>query len=163
MPPHQYDTLVQHLRSAISELASLGLGENLAKGRVGEIFLAHHLGHTLVPGDKGADGVCTDGKRFEYKVSVDDQYNFNFGSAATDAREARVDTHFAHYTGAYCGLLRDGKLVKVVYCPVNSLVPHLKSHLETVTGNTWQKNFTPIAKFAAVPGATWMLWQADEP
>ncbi|MCC7070540.1 MAG: hypothetical protein IT383_04410 [Deltaproteobacteria bacterium] len=124
--------------------------------------MAHHLGHTLVPGDKGADGVSTDGKRYEYKVSVDDQYNFNFGHAGADDRGARVDTHFAGYTGAYCGLVRDGRLVKVVYCPVENLVPHLQSHLGTVTGNTWQKNFAPIAKFAAVPGATWVLGQADE-
>ena len=85
MPPHQYDTLVEHLRSAISELARLGLGENLAKGRVGEILFAHHLGHTLVPGDKGADGVSTDGKRYEYQVSRSTMYGLNASSADVGA------------------------------------------------------------------------------
>lgn len=155
--PHAYDALVQHLVSAISELSRLGLGESLAKGRVGEILLAHHLGHTLVPGDKGADGVAINGKRYEYKVSVDDQYNFNFGHAGDDDRGVRVDTHFAGYDGAYCGLVSAGALVQVVYCPVQTLVPYLKNHLQTVKGNTWQKNFQGIGNFANLEQAEWIL------
>lgn len=161
---HSYDELVAHLLGAIEKLKALGLGESLSKGRVGEILLAHHLGHTLKPGDKGADGLGTDGKKYEYKVSTTDsnQYNFNFGHADRDGDRGRlVEEHFAGYEGAFCALASTGRLVKVVYCPASSLVPHLKNHLDGIKGKTFQKNFSPIERFAEVPGASWILKPAE--
>ena len=42
----------------------------LTKGGVGELALANHLGHTLVDGDKDADGFDDDGKMYEYKYII---------------------------------------------------------------------------------------------
>lgn len=156
---HPYDDLVSHLVNAIEALKKQGLGESLAKGRVGEILLAHFLGHLLKPGDKGADGVAPDGKKYEYKVSTadSDQFNFNFGHADRDGdRTVLVEDHFAGYEGAFCALASGGQLVKVVYCPASVLVPYLKTHLENVKGKTFQKNFSPIERFAEIEGASWI-------
>lgn len=160
---HPYDELVDHLIKAVAALKAQGLGESLAKGRVGEILLAHHLGHLLKPGDKGADGLALDGKKYEYKVSTlgSDQYNFNFGHADRDGDRGKlVDEHFEGYEGAFCALASEGRLVKVVYCPARSLMKHLKDHLEGVVGKTFQKNFSPIEKFAEVPEAQWVVGSA---
>ena len=48
-----YKTIVDLLEKVFDELPE---GVDLAKGGVGEIALAHHLGHELIAGDKGADG-----------------------------------------------------------------------------------------------------------
>jgi len=156
--PHKYDALAEYLKKALAELDQLGLGPSLAKGRVGEILLAHHLGHTLQVTQQGADGIGPDGKKYEYKVSHDDQFNFNFGHArGTGEVEDLVDKHLSGFEGAYCALMKGPDFLKIVYCPCSTLVPALKSHLKTVTGNTFQKVFSPIEKFAEVQGAEWKL------
>ena len=52
---------------------------DLSKGGVGELALAAYLDHSLVSGDKGADAKDSDGLLYEYKVSITNQFNFNFG------------------------------------------------------------------------------------
>ncbi len=156
MQQHPYDSLVTHLKAALTGLRHLGLGESLAKGRVGEVVLAHHLGHTLKVRDKGADGIDSDGRKYEYKVSHDDQFNFNFGHArGVESVESLAKRHFDGFTGAYCALMSGPDIVKVVYCPADTLIPYLCDHLRTVTGSTFQKVFSPIERFAELSGARW--------
>lgn len=78
--PHKYDTIVAHLAAAFREIRRLGLADVLPKGGVGAILLAHRLGHELVPGDKGADAQDSMGKKYEYNVSITNQFNFHFGA-----------------------------------------------------------------------------------
>lgn len=141
------------------ELDTLGLGGSLAKGRIGEILLAHHLGHEIQLNGAGADGIGPDGKKYEYKASADDQFNFNFGHAGTDAADAarRAQKHFEGYEGSYCALTKVDQIVAVAYCPASVLVPLLTKHMESVTGKTWQKVYSPIEKFAEISGASWIV------
>jgi hypothetical protein len=156
---HKYDTLVDLLRQAITELRHLGLGDSLAKGRVGEILLAHELGHTLVPGDKGPDGSDDAGKRYEYKVSDDDQYNFNFGQCrAPEAIDAYLAPKLGVYEGSYCALLKNGVPIKIVYVPMTTFAPVLIAHIKEVAAkdSLLQKNFGSIDAVARVNGAVWI-------
>lgn len=155
---HKYDDIVKHLHAALRELDRLGLGGSLAKGRIGEILLAHRLGHEIQLSGAGADGIGADGKKYEYKVSADNQFNFNFGHAGKDANDAEkmVRKHFEGYEGAYCALTRVDEIVSVAYCPVSVLVPLLAAHMSSVSGSTWQKVFSPIGKFAEISGASWI-------
>ena len=59
-------------------------GVDLSKGGLGELALAHELGHTLVAGDKGADASDDEGNLYEYKVSTTNQFNFNFMARRPD-------------------------------------------------------------------------------
>lgn len=65
-----YNKLVQLLDAVFEELPE---GIDLSKGGVGEIALAHHLGHEIIKGDKGADAMDEDGNKYEYKISTTDQ------------------------------------------------------------------------------------------
>ena len=151
---HTYDDLADHLSAALAEMIRLELGPSLAKGRVGEILLARHLGQRLSVGGGGADGVGDDGKLFEYKVSHDNQFNFNFGHARPEGgTDELVNKHFAGFTGAYCALMVGPEITQIWYCSSETLVPYLKNHLSSVTGKTFQKVFSPIEKFGQVPGA----------
>ena len=49
-----YKRIIELLEEVIELLPE---GVSLAKGGVGELALAHHLGHTVVKGDKGADAM----------------------------------------------------------------------------------------------------------
>jgi hypothetical protein len=120
-------------------------------------LLARLLGHDLHLNDKGADGIDPVSElRYEYKVSQDDQFNFNFGHAGErgDAAADLVDRHFGGLAGAYCALMDGITFVRVVYCPATTLVPHLRAHLATVKGMTYQKNFGAIANFAKLDQTT---------
>ncbi|MGR5382208.1 hypothetical protein [Vibrio harveyi] len=155
----EYEELVNHLSNALKCAKELGLGNGLAKGKIGEIMLANYLGHKLELGDKGADGVDNNGFRFEYKVSHDNQFNFNFGHARPEGEiEQLVDKHFEGLSGAYCGLMHEGKLMKIVFCPIEGITSFLKDHLRKVKGKTFQKRFDPIEEFMnKVDGAEWIL------
>ncbi|MCA3034561.1 MAG: hypothetical protein ING33_05015 [Rhodocyclaceae bacterium] len=152
---HIYDDLSSHLKSALQELQRLGMGPSLSKGRVGEILLAHLLGHTLHINQRGADGIDPNGRKYEYKVSHDNQFNFNFGHArGSSSIQDLVTGHFEGIEGAYCALMDGPDFIRVVYCPSVTLVPHLKNHLLKVKGSTFQKVFSPIERFAQLPSAT---------
>lgn len=154
---HDYDTIVHHLKEALAELQRLKLGPSLAKGRVGEILLAHHLGHRVEVKQSGADGLDSFGNRFEYKISHDNQFNFNFGHARGTDAASLVDRHFSGIEGAYCALMAGRDFLAIAYCPSVVLVPLLRAHLRLVTGKTFQRVFSPIQRFAALEGASWIL------
>ncbi len=156
---HEYDELVLHLKKSLELVSSLGLGEGLSKGRIGEIILASALGHKLVSGDKGLDGEDSKGNKFEYKVSHDNQFNFNFGHATKreETIEELVKRHFQGVKGAYCALMDKGEPKKIVYCPIKTLEPFLISHISSSNGKTYIKRFDPIEEFANLDGAEWVL------
>jgi hypothetical protein len=158
MMPHVYDQLVSLLQSASAEAQRLGLGPSLAKGRVGEVLLAHTLGHQLVLGDKGADGVDGGGLQYEYKVSDDDQYNYFFGKWRAPAEiDAYINTKFNGYAGSYCAKLDGGAVAAIVYIPIADLTKTLIQHLKGVkSGSSLQKNHSGIDSVAALPGAIWI-------
>jgi hypothetical protein len=154
--PHNYDTIVAHLAAAFQEIRRLGLADVLPKGGVGAILLAHCLGHELVPGDKGADAQDAMGKKYEYKVSITNQFNFHFG--ARKAKESPSDVvrrHFQDIEGAYCAL-REGEIFKqIVYCPAAALVDNLCDHFAATNGGQLNKNFR-LESFANLPGAVYI-------
>ena len=114
---------------------------SLAKGGVGELALAHHLGHTVVKGDKGADGVDKEGNLYEYKVTTGDTFNFHFG-ARSDSFGATVTKHFDGIAGAYCAKRVGMKIVDIAYIPSETLVPELIKHFGSVKGMQLNKNYS---------------------
>ena len=68
-----YKKIVELLEEVIKLLPE---GVSLAKGGVGELALAHHLGHTVVKGDKGADAMDEKGNLYEYKITTGDTLTF---------------------------------------------------------------------------------------
>jgi hypothetical protein len=154
---HKYDHIVALFAQAFNEIRKAGLADVLPKGGVGSILLAHHLQHELVPGDKGADAKDASGQKFEYKVSITDQFNFHFGArnAYADPTEP-VRTHFAKITGAYSALRVAEKFTRIVYCPSASLVDDLCKHFQNTAGGQLNKNFR-LDSFAALPNAKVIL------
>jgi hypothetical protein len=133
-----YRKIVELLEEVIEILPE---GVSLAKGGVGEIALAHHLGHTVVKGDKGADGVDKEGNLYEYKVTTGDTFNFHFG-ARSDSFGATVTKHFDGIAGAYCAKRVGMKIVDIAYIPSETLVPELIKHFGSVKGMQLNKNYS---------------------
>ena len=133
-----YKRIVELLEEVISLLPE---GVSLAKGGVGEIALAHHLGHEVVKGDKGADGVDKEGNLYEYKVTTGDTFNFHFG-ARSDSFGATVTKHFDGIAGAYCAKRVGMKIVDIAYIPSETLVPELIKHFGSVKGMQLNKNYS---------------------
>jgi len=157
---YKYEELVSHLKAALELVSTLGLGEGLSKGRIGEVILANYLGHNLVPGDKGLDGEDSEGNKFEYKISHDNQFNFNFGHATkrNETIEDLVRRHFTGLKGAYCALMDKGEPKKIVYCPIETLEPFLISHISSSKkSKTYIKRFDPIEEFGQLERAQWIL------
>lgn len=116
-------------------------GVSLSKGGVGELALAAHLKHTLVPGDKGADAQDSEGKLYEYKVSIADRYNFHFGARKMDIEDI-IFKHFETIEGAYCAKRNGMTIVDLVYIPSEILVPDLIEHFYNTTGGQMVKCYT---------------------
>ncbi|WP_045493048.1 hypothetical protein [Vibrio hyugaensis] len=156
---HKYDELVGHLKKALELVSSLKLGEGLSKGKIGEVILANYLNHELIKGDKGGDGVDSEGFRYEYKISHDNQFNFNFGHSTKrkETIEELVNRHFEGVEGAFCALMDKGEPKKIVYCPISTLTPYLISHISKSTGKTYIKRFDPIEEFSELDQAKWIL------
>jgi len=132
-----YKKIVELLDGVIELLPE---GVSLAKGGVGEIALAYHLGHELVEGDKGADGVAPDGKLYEYKITTQDKFNFHFGARKGRYEEVIFD-HFENIEGAYCAKRVGMKIVDVAYVPSEDLVPVLIDHFKGTVGGQLNKCF----------------------
>ena len=151
--PHPYDDIVAHLNDAFTAISAAGLADVLPKGGVGAILLAHKLGHTLVPGDKGADAEDATQNRYEYKVSITNQFNFHFGARKAGENPSDVvKRHFQNVKGAYCALRDAGNFTKIIFCPSASLVAHLCGHFARTTGGQLNKNFR-IEAFASLENA----------
>ena len=147
----KYKRAVELLEKVFEELPD---NIELTKGGSGDLALAHHLGHELVDGDKGADASSED-KLFEYKVSTTNTFNFHFGTrkkmvpskAQLDAGAAATwqDTilnKFSNVAGAYCANRVGMKITEVAYCPCDILVPVLIQHFERTTGQQLNKSFS---------------------
>jgi len=132
-----YDKLVELLDAVFEELPE---GIDLSKGGVGEIALAHHLGHEIIKGDKGADAMDEDGNKYEYKISTTDQFNFHFG-ARNDNPGAVVTKHFDGLAGAYCAKRVGMNITDVVFVPSSVLVPALIKHFNGTIGGQLNKNY----------------------
>ncbi|MBL6985208.1 MAG: hypothetical protein ISR74_06400 [Candidatus Thioglobus sp.] len=132
-----YNKLVQLLDAVFEELPE---GIDLSKGGVGEIALAHHLGHEIIKGDKGADAMDEDGNKYEYKISTTDQFNFHFG-ARNDNPGAVVTKHFDGIAGAFCAKRVGMKITDVVFVPSSVLVPALIKHFNGTIGGQLNKNY----------------------
>lgn len=113
---------------------------DLSKGGVGELALAAHLDHSLVSGDKGADAEDSEGLLYEYKVSITNQFNFNFG-ARKEGFEKVIEKHFDGIAGAYCANRKGMKITEVFYVPSEVLVPALITHFNNVNGKLLVKNY----------------------
>ena len=140
-----YKRIVELLEEVISLLPE---GVSLAKGGVGEIALAHHLGHTVVKGDKGADAMDEKGNLYEYKITTGDTFNFHFG-ARNDNPGATVTKHFNGIAGAYCAKRVGMKIVSVEFVSSATLVPALIEHFGTVKGGQLNKNYS-MKRFTAL-------------
>ena len=113
---------------------------DLSKGGVGELALAAHLDHSLLSGDKGADAQDSNGFLYEYKVSITNQFNFNFGPRK-EGFEKIIEKHFEGVAGAYCANRKGMKITEVFYVPSEILVPALISHFNKVSGKQLTKNY----------------------
>ena len=139
---HKYDEIVKHLTAAFAEMRRIGLADVVAKGGVGEILLAHNRGHELIASDKGADGKDSSDNRFEYKVSITDQFNFHFGTREEkEPPEEKVKKHFDGLKGALCAKREGEKIKRIVFVPTESLVPYLTDHFSDTEGKQLNKNF----------------------
>jgi len=120
----------------------IGLRDVLAKDGVGEILLARNRNHKLAATDTGADGVDESGARYEYKVSVTDQFNFHFGTREEhDSPETKVRRHFEQLAGAICAKRSGATFERIVFIPSETLVPFLIDHFNGTTGKQLNKNF----------------------
>jgi len=133
-----YEETVDALRKVFEVLPE---GVSLSKGGVGELALAYHLNHTLVKGDKGADGVDSEGKLYEYKVSETNTFNFHFGARKPDVEEI-VFKHFENIEGAYCAERVGMDIVDIVYVPSEVLVPDLIDALTRTSGGQLIKSYS---------------------
>jgi len=136
----KYKETIELLRKVYETLPE---GVNLTKGGIGELALAHHLGHTLVDGDKGADAEDDDGKLYEYKVSATNQFNFNFQNRYTNSSkwEDRIENYMNKLEGAYVALHEGIDIVEVAYCDAQVLKKYLLNHFANTTGAQLNKNF----------------------
>ena len=122
---HPYALLVRQIGLTLAAMEECGLGDLLSKGGMGEILLAHELGHFLTPGDKGADAVSPDDKLYEYKVSKTPQgsFVFNFGGRPSDPEdllrvEGKIRKKFGSMAGAFCGLRVGMTFSKIAFLPL---------------------------------------------
>lgn len=153
---HKYDGIVENFKNIFDEMSKLHLLDVLAKGGVGEILLAHHLKHELVVNDKGADGLDINGNKYEYKVSITDQFNFHFGTRLSKSNDTpcdKVKKHFADLQGTYCALRSGAKIKKLIFIPVAAIVADLCDHFSKTNGQQLNKNFN-FAKLTSVPNST---------
>ena len=132
-----YKEAVDALRKVFEVLPE---GVSLSKGGVGELALAHHLNHTLVTGDKGADAMDSNGLLYEYKVSETNNFNFNFGARKPDLEEI-VFKHFEHIEGAYCAERVGMDIVAIVYVPSEILVPDIIDTLNKASGSQINRRY----------------------
>lgn len=136
----KYKRAVELLDKVFEELPD---NIELTKGGLGELALAHHLGHELVDGDKGADASFED-KLFEYKVSTTNTFNFHFGTR--EKMEVywkdTILNKFSNVAGAYCANRVGMKITEVAYCPCDILVPVLIQHFERTIGQQLNKSFS---------------------
>jgi hypothetical protein len=132
-----YTKIIKLLTDVFEELP---VGVDLSKGGVGELALAHHLGHEIIKGDKGPDARGKNGDKFEYKISTTDQFNFHFGPRKGDPSGV-VTKHFDGIAGAYCAK-RDGMIItEVEFVPSHLLVPVLILHFKGTIGSQLNKNY----------------------
>jgi hypothetical protein len=149
--PRLRDLIVQ----VLDECQKCGLGDQLAKGGLSTILLANRLGHTIVPGDKKADAKDADGKQYEYKVTLGNQMDFNFGprkKKSGKAYDQTIKKHFQLLEGAYCGVRKGGDFARIAYCPSKTLVPFLIAHFAKVGANQLTANL-PIETILGIEGA----------
>ena len=135
-------------KKAVDALAEVFLvlpkGVSLAKGGVGELAMAHHLGHTLVDGDKGADGFDEDGLLYEYKASETNCFNFHHGTRQPtwEATKARIEKHWDNIEGAWVGNRKGMRVVEDAYVPTEILLPYLLEYFKRTKGSQLNKTFT---------------------
>ena len=153
---HPYDAAVKAIQSAYAtQLKPIGFDDWVtAKGGIRALIIAQHLGHTLVPGDKGADGIDAQKRTYEYKVSGTNQFAFHFGSrkSADADNDAMIEKHFKGHHGAVCARIVDCKIVEYVFVPVRSIVADLKKHFRTCKGKQLNKVYS-IERLKALDGA----------
>lgn len=135
-----YDEVVEALQKACEVLPP---GVDLSKGGLGELALAHDLGHTLVAGDKGADAEDADGLLYEYKVSTTNQFNFNYNARADTWEETKdiIERHWHNIAGAWVAHREGMTITEKAYVPTELLLPHLLKHFSNTKGKMLNKNF----------------------
>lgn len=137
----KYKKAIEYLDKAFSELPE---GVELTKGGIGELALAHHLGHTLVDGDKNADAYLGE-LEYEYKISHTDQFNFNFGTRQMQngmSWEDKITTKVSKWEGAYCARVIGVTVEEVAYIESKVLLDYLLEHFSKTKGQLLVKNFS---------------------
>lgn len=137
----KYKKAIEYLDKAFSELPE---GVELTKGGIGELALAHHLGHTLVDGDKNADAYLGE-LEYEYKISHTDQFNFNFGTRQMQNGmewQDKIRTKVSKWEGAYCARVIGVTVEEVAYIDSTTLLDYLLEHFSKTKGQLLVKNFS---------------------
>jgi|TARA_R110000744_G_scaffold1335_2_gene4744 hypothetical protein len=126
-------------------------GVSLAKGGVGELAMAYELGHTLVAGDKGADGTDSEGLLYEYKVSETNTFNFHHGTRQPtwEATKARIEKHWENIDGAWVGERVGMRITDKHYVPTSILLPFLLEYFERTKGSQLNRSIS-MKKFKEI-------------
>lgn len=151
---HAYDQIIYRIQALFEEIDAANLRDAVAKGGIGEILLAHRLRHRLAPSDKGYDGIDPhSGKRYEYKVSITDQFNFHFGARKSYLTNlAKVGKHFSGIEGVFIAHREGVRISKVAFVKTSSLVPRLNAYFSTHTGSQLNMKLD-FDGFMRLPGA----------
>ena len=167
----RYDASVSALKNWFTALETEGVSDIASKGGVNEILLANALGHELVAGDKGADGRDSDEKVHEYKVSITNQYNFEFGfrpdkfvkGKRSKKVEKMVKGHFRNISTAICAERKKGsaELTRVVQCDSKVVVKDLLEHFDKYGPKRILKNYS-LDNFAKLPGSVDLTTTLDQ-
>ena len=151
---HKYDDIVHRIHELFEAIDAAKLRDSVAKGGIGEILLAHRLRHQLATSDKGCDGIdYQTGKRYEYKVSITDQFNFHFGARKSYVTNlAKVGKHFSGIEGVFIAHREEGQIKKVAFIRTIDLVPELNTYFSTHTGSQLNRKLD-FAGFTKLSGA----------
>lgn len=151
---HKYEEIVHRIHDLFDAIDAAKLRDAVAKGGIGEILLAYRLRHQLAPSDKGCDGIAPySGKRYEYKVSITDQFNFHFGARRGYVTNlAKVGKHFSGIDGVFIAQREGARITKVAFVRTVDLVPMLNAYFKTHKGTQLNMKLD-FAGFKNIPGA----------
>ena len=127
----------------------------MSKGGFGEFLLAHSLNHLLADGWKGPDAYSIGtNKPHEYKVTLTEQINFNFGANQGDVRKLISEWANARKGGIYSANYSPEKneFSRVIHTPVNNMKSRLIEDFEKNKPRQLTANYK-FEKMAEIEGS----------
>ena len=144
-PDSTYPIVTRRLLSAMQHARQIGLEQGLfGKGGNNHLFLAQREGHRLADYGGGPDAFDTKGRGYEYKITMGDNFNFNFGARKSDEEnEELIRRKCSSIIGAYCAIRKYGELTDIFYIPATNLERIIIHTFKDTDGRQLTKNFKP--------------------